>query len=248
MSQIMAYSYSEGPAGSAGVAAGATALHAATNTLAVVEQTSAGTTTYARTAAPSLFDAQLTTWAANLTSAAPWGAPAGQYAFTYSSATQRVTLASTNSTSFRPIMVGNVASWLGFTQTINPATYATSWTGESAPAGVLELLGVGLEPPEAADDTEVLSLRHGRNYVPLFGNHQVQKPELLAQRSRLPPDLSYLLTGRVRITPMADTAAYDAVAHLGGYIDGYVTEEPAYGEPDPDSDIIEITLTLAVAR
>lgn len=243
MAQIQAYAYSEGPAGSAGVAAGATARVQATNTISVIEAASPATTTYARTAAPATFAATLATWASNLTQAAPWGAPTGTYTFTYSATTGRVTLAC--SVAFRPVFVGNSAAWLGFTG--SPGFYSFSHVGTLTPAGVCELLAVECEPPEDAAQADVDTFRHGRAQVRLFGNHQAVRLLMYVRSGKAPADLSYLTTGRVRVFPHADTTPYQP-SNLDGYFDGYVVDQPTLELRDQDESLRSIALVLAVER
>jgi len=165
--RIMAYAYSEGPT------TGSSAALVANSTIAVIEQATPGTTTYARPAAPALFSDQLTAWSSTLTT----GAPAGVYAVTYDETTQRVTIQATSGTPFRPVMIGNGAVWLGFTQTLTG--WSTSWTAESAPAAIAELLGVTVEPAELASRIELTSYRHGRSIAIGWGNHLTHRVRLV---------------------------------------------------------------------
>ena len=231
--RIMAYAYSEGPT------TGSSAALVANSTIAVIEQATPGTTTYARPAAPTLFSAQLTAWGSTLTT----GAPAGVYAVTYDETTQRVTIQATSGTPFRPVMIGNGAAWLGFTQTL--AGWATSWTAESAPSAIAELLGVTVEPAELASRIELTSYRHGRSIAIGWGNHLTHRVRLVFSRSTTLSQIAagYLTAGRVRIWQDGDATAYSA-SNPGGYVDGYVI---AADDPTEAGDVGELwTLDLVV--
>jgi len=236
--RIMAYAYSEGPVGGQGLSA---ADITANSTLAVVEQATPGTTTYARPLVPELFETQLATWAASLSAAPPQGAPAGTYTITYDETTQRVTIA--GSVLFAPVMVGNLAKWLGFTQSL--VGWDTSWTGESAPAAIAELAGVTVEPATDAARVDLTSYRHGRSIAVAWGNHGTHRARLVFTRSTTLAQIKagFLTTGRVRLWQCGDATAYSA-SNPGGYVDGYVV---AANEPTESGDIGELwTLDLVV--
>jgi len=236
--RIMAYAYSEGPV------TGVTADIVANSTLAVIEQSSPGTTTYVRPATPELFETQLVTWQTHLFTYTP----AGVYTCTYDATTQRVTLATTNGTGFRPVMPGNLAVWLGFTQDLSSG-WAESWEGESAPAAVAELLGVTVEPAEDAARVDLAEHRHGRSVATVWGNHQVHRVHLVFSRTTTLAQIAagYLTTGRVRIWQAGDSTPYSAT-NVDGYIDGYVI---AADDPTEDGDVGELwtlNLLIGVAR
>tara|TARA_R110002126_G_scaffold137_7_gene828 strand:+ start:597 stop:1328 length:732 start_codon:yes stop_codon:yes gene_type:complete len=233
--RIMGYAYSEGPT------YGVAAPLVVNSTLAIVEQLTPGTTTYVRPLAPELFDAQLATWAAGLSAMA--GAPAGTYAVTYDATTQRVTIATTNAVAFAPVMIGNLAAWLGFTQTLTG--FGLTWTGASAPAALAELLGVTIEPAEDSARVDLTSYRHGRSIAIAWGNHQTHRVRLTFSRSTTLAQIKagYLTAGRVRIWQFGDATAYSAI-NPGGYVDGYVI---AADDPAESGDIGELwTLDLVV--
>jgi len=238
--RVMAYAYSEGPVGGQGLS---TAALVAMSTLAVTEQGTPGTTTYARPLAPELFETQLATWAASLSAAPTQGAPSGTYAISYDAATQRVTIETTNAVAFIPAMLGNLATWLGFTQTL--AGWATSWTGESAPAAIAELIGVTVEPAEEAARVDLTSYRHGRSIAVAWSNHNTHRVKFTFSRSTTLAQIKagYLTTGRVRLWQCGDATAYSA-SNPDGYVDGFVI---AADEPTEDGDIGELwTLDLVV--
>ena len=230
---IMAYAYSEGPA------TGVTADIVATSTIAVIEESSPVTTTYARPIVPTLFTTQLSAWTTTLS----LEAPAGVYACSYDAVTQRVTIESTNATAFRPVMSGNAAVWLGFSQTL--AGYALTWTGESAPAAVAELVGAMVQPAEDAARVDLERYRHGRAVAVAWGNHQTHRVRLVFARSTALDAIAagYLTTGRVRVWQCGDLTAYSPT-NIDGYIDGYVI---AADDPIESGDVGELwTLDLVV--
>lgn len=241
MARIMSYCYSEGPVGGQGL--GTATGPDANATVAVIEQATPGTTTYARPLVPELFDDQIVTIAASWSAIAPQGAPAGLYSITYSQTTQRVTIASTNGTSHRPVMVGNTATWLGFTQDLS-AGWATSWEADDRPTCVAELLGVTVEPAEDAAQVDLAEYRHGRAVATVWGNHQLHRVQLVFSASTKDQiKAGYLTTGRVRIWQCDDVTAYSPT-NVDGYIDGWIV---AADEPTEDGDVGELwTLNLVV--
>jgi len=244
--RIEAYAYSEGPQGAAGVAAGPTAALQTVQTLAVIESSSPGTTTYERPGSPMLFSDLLALWATDLSRAMPWGAPAGVYTCSYNSTSRRVTLATTNAVAFKPSAVGNELALLGLTQTIGG--YATSWEGAEAPQGIADLLGVTVEPAEDWAVADLTRYRHGRAVAPAWGNHQVHAIKLFARTSAAEAlAAGYLTTGRVRIYQGDTVSAYSAT-NIDGYIDGYVI---AAGDVETDGDdesLWILDMLVAVAR
>lgn len=231
--RIMAYCYSEGPV------TGADAPMTANSTLSVIESATPGTTTEVRPLVPELFTTQLATWQTHLFTYAP----AGIYTCTYDATTQRVTLATSNAVSFKPVMDGNLASWLGFTQSI--VGNATSWEGASAPAAIAELLAVTVEPAEDAARVDLAEYRHGRSLATVWGNHQVHRVQLTFSRDTTLAQIEagYLTAGRVRIWQAGDATAYSAT-NPDGFIDGYVI---AADDPTEDGDIGELwTLNMLI--
>lgn len=244
--RIEAYVYSEGPRGSAGVAAGAAAALQTVQTIAVIESGTPATTTYERPATPLLFTDLLALWAADLTQAAPWGAPAGTYACAYDQATRRVTLSSTNATAFKPVGVGFALEFVGITQGIGG--YALSWTGVSVPFGVAELQGVLVEPAEDWTIVELERYRHGRAVAAAWGNHQVHRVQLLALGdARAALAGGYLTTGRVRIY-QGDTVTPYSPTNVDGYVDGWVIAAGDLEVVGDDEDLWVLDLLVAVPR
>jgi len=243
--RIMAYCYSEGPVGGQGLS---TATGPDANaTLAVIEQGTPGTTTYARPLVPELFTTQLTTIGSSWSVAAPQGAPAGTYTVLYSASTQRITILSTNVVAHRPVMVGNMALWCGLTQDLSSG-WAASWEGASRPAGIAELIGVTVEPAEDAARVDLARYRHGRAVASVWGNHQRHRVQLVfSAATKAQIEIGFLTTGRVRIWQFGDGGAYSPT-NVDGYIDGWVV---AASDPTEDGDVGELwtlDLVLAVAR
>lgn len=215
-----------------------------TATLGVTEQATAGTTTYVRPTTPKPFynptgGDQLAAWDAALDAYTP----AGLYAVTYSPTTARMTIASTNNVAFRPAMVEAGAAWSGFTQALGG--WATTWTGASAPAAVVELLGATVEPADDNAKVDLHRYRHGRAVAVAWGNHQLHRVQLHFTATQLAIfDSGYVLAGRVRIHQGPDTAAYSPT-NVDGVVDGYVV---AATDPTEDGDIGELwTVNLIVA-
>ena len=235
--RIMAYCYSEGPI------TGAAAAITANSTISVIESATPGTTTEARPLTPELFTTQLTTWQTHLTTYAP----AGTYELIYDASTQRVTIETTNGISFVPVMDGNLAVWLGFTQLI--AGGAFTWLAESAPAAIAELLAVTVQPAEDAARVDLSEYRHGRAVATVWGNHQVHRVTIVFSRTTTLSQIAagYLTTGRVRIWQAGDATAY-AADNVDGYVDGFVI---AADEPVESGDVGELwslNLLVGVAR
>lgn len=226
MARIEAYTYSD----SAGFGSA--------NQLVVDDGGGADTAT---TLQPYVFSEFLTAMAALLATAT-----GKVWTVTYSTTTRRVTIHVDAPATATLVLPENLSTFLGFSSTSYVA--AQDHTAELLPAGRMELIGVECEAPMPADDAEVVSARHGRHYVPIFGNHQLQRFTLAVLRSRIPATTAYLLSGRVRIFPSSSSSPYHPVTDLGGYVDGYVVSQPTYLEPDPDGDIVEFGLTLAVVR
>ncbi len=239
--RIEAWSYSEGPSASVGVAAGSTSALGSTQAIAIKEQASPGTTTYARTAAPSRFRDALAHWQTTLNLPAPAGTPSGTHTFSYDSSTRRVTLAST--VNMRPLMPDNAATWLGLTQDLS-AGWATSWQGASAPAGIVELVGVTVEPAEDWSAIDLSEYRHGRAVASVWGNHQVHQAQLLFTADEVDQiNAGYVTAGRVRIYQDTDTTAYSAT-NIDGYVEGFVL---ACDTPTEDGDAPELwTLRMLI--
>lgn len=231
MAQIQAYAYSE---------SSTSTKYRSVCRFGIEEQPSSPTVTYAQLSAPAQFVPALDLWRAIFDATTP----AGLYAITYSATTRRVTIASTNATNFKPVFVGNIASFLGFGA--GPFAFATSHVGTATPAGVLELVGAETEAPVDAAQVSLDTFRHGRAQARLFGNHQLSRCNLLYLTSVAPSDLSYVTTGRVRLFPTSDTGAY-SLSNLDGYVDGYVVEQPSF-EPPGDDGLVEGALLLAVER
>lgn len=230
MPRIEAYAYSPG--------SNAT-THRSVCLLGIEEQPSSPTVTYAQLAAPAVFSDALTEWKAYF----DLHTPAGLYSITYSSTTRRVTIASTNGTSFKPIFSGNLATFLGFGS--GPFAFATSHTGTAIPAGVMELIGAECEAPEDATDLDALRLRHGRAYVCAFGNHMVQRIGLLCLSAYAPSTLAYISTGKVRVYVTSDSNPY-SVSNLDGYVEGHVIDHEGFDVLGNAAELTELRLTLAV--
>lgn len=235
--RIMAFCYSEGPVGGSSPTG-----PDANATVATIESATPGTTTYGRPTAPALFTDQLqdieTEWDAS--------APAGLYSLTYDASTERVTIASTNSTSFKPQFEGNTAVWFGFTQSI--VGNNTTWTADDPPAGLAELFAVTVEPAEDFARVQLAEYRHGRSVASVWGNHQVHRVRLVFRNSTYAQIAAgYLTTGRVRIWQCGDGTAYSAT-NIDGFVDGYVLAADDPVEEGDDGELWSLRLLIGVSR
>lgn len=233
MARIEGYAYSDG-----------TSRFRAVNSLVVEEAPSSPATTTCRLAAPTVFTDALAAWQTLLFTLTP----AGVYVVSYSATTRRVTIATTNGVKFKPVWTADpdLARWLGF----NPSAvygFALSHTGTAVPLGRADVAGIAVEAPEDAAQVDTQALRLGRVVVPVYGNHLLQRVELLATRAQRPSAWHWLTTGRVRVYPTADTSPY-SVANLDGYVDGYVVDQPVFEDLGDDEGQTLITITLALSR
>lgn len=244
MRRIVAYTYANGDAFGLPHPA-----FSSTATLGLIEQPSSGTTTWVRPTVPVPFCApelpsdQLRLWQSGL----DVHTPAGLYAVTYSATTRRVTIASTNGVHFRPVMPEQAAVWSGFTQDLSSG-WATSWTAQTAPAALVELFAVTVEPAEDAARVQLYQYRHGRAVAVAWGNHQVQRATLWVRARDLRAlDPGYVVSGRIRLYQGDDLTGYGP-DNPDGVLDGYVL---AMNDPVEDGDLGEIwqvPIVLGVAR
>lgn len=202
---IEAYSYSEG-------GSGATVPLDSTQTFGVLTGP-----TYVRPSTPQRFTDLLASWKAALDTALPGNAP---WTVAYSSATRRVTV-SVAAGVFKPTLLTAAGVFIGMTSIVGGTK--ASWTGNAAPAGRAELLGVTVEPATDWTQTELAQYRHGRANAIVWGNHQVHKVSIYAQAEAIASmQAGYLQAGRVRIYQDAAITTPYAVGNEGGYIDGNV--------------------------
>ncbi len=248
--RIQSYAYSEGPS-AVGAAAPATAKYQGVQTLAVIEQAYPADTTYARPSTATLWDDLLVSWGVSLSSAYPMGGHAGHYAITYSTTTQRVTIASTNGVAFRPVMVGQGNVYLGFTQDLSSAAgWATTWTGASAPRGVVELVGLTVKPAEDGAKVTLTRYRHGRGVATGWGNTYVHHVTIwMRAEDGITGNLNkgWCVTGRVRFYQGATLTAYSPT-NLAGYLDGYVVNASGLKAYGTSEDFLTMDLTIATGR
>lgn len=239
MPRIVAYTWTRS------TTTGAVGLLDATSTLGIRREAAPSTVTYVRPATPQPFVApdlvtdQLREWA----TLAAANAGAGTYTFSYSATTRRVTLAS--SVSWQPVLPEATAAWLGFTQSITG--YATSWTGASEPACVMELLGATVEPAEDWALIDVSAYRHGRVRAVGWGNHYAAQAVLHVRAARY-VGKPYCLTGRVRIVQADAVTDPFSTAEPGGIVDAYVVGVGDVAELGDTGETLQIPMVLAIAR
>ena len=213
--------------------------------MAVIEQGTPGTTTYGRPTDHVIFSTQLISIRTEFDASAP----AGLYTMGYAADTQRVPIASTNATTFRPQMPANAATWFGFTQDLSAAAgWALSWTADDAPAGIVDLVAVEAAPAEDAARVDMQKYRHGRAVSTIWGNRQVHQVKLTFRRENLAQIAAgYLTTGRVRIWQAGDGTAYSPT-NVDGYIDGRVVATTDITEDGDVGELWTIGLVVGVAR
>lgn len=247
MPRLVAYTYAN-PAGPDHDTTGVHPPCSATSTIGIRESTSPGTVTYVRPTAPvPLYDATAADQMAAFSAKASAYAPAGSYGFGYDPTTQRVYIQSLSALSFAPVFPEKTAAWLGFTQAI--VGYDTNWLAASPPAGVVELYGVTVEPPEDAARVELREYRHGRAIAVAWGNHASHRCTLHIRADDARAfDPGYLLAGRVRLTQV-DTIHTDySQANLGGVIDGFVIATTDLAEDGDLGELWTLTMLVAVPR
>lgn len=166
--------------------------------------------------------------------------PAGVYLFSYDSSTKRVTLKTTNATTFAITFTGSVGVILGFRS--NTYSGATTYTAENAPLGLYELLGVEVEVPEASVRTDLIEYRHGRATSSSFSNHLIADLTLWTDDANLLS--SICSTGKVRVTLDSESAFGSAVPL--GYLEGFVYATPRIVTAGPDENYLAIDMSLAM--
>jgi len=239
--RIVAYTWADGSA------ANTVGTLDSTSRIGVIESPSSPTENFTKPTTPLPFYApeestdQLRTWAAGLDTAAPTGA----YSLTYSPTTRRVTMATTNAVSIRPVLPEQAAEWTGITQTLTG--FATSWTGDSEPGAILECAGITVEPIEDWSQVDEKTYRHGRARFLGWGNHDAARVTLEVVKARYGTGKPYCLAGRVRVYPGSQTTDYgydDAV----GIVDGYIVGVGQIEEWGDAAEWLRIPLVLAIPR
>lgn len=211
--RIEAYSYSDG-----------TAQWESTHSLAV----NLAGVAKVRHNSPMRLEDQLAAWQTALDAAKPAGAP---WALSYSSTTRRVTVASAGPI-FSLVFPGNVGPWLGFTQ--GTLTGAATYTGDAAPAGLVQCAGVTAPLPEMVERSQTTAIRHGRAYSYAWGRVDLWRLEILIDRLAYPwqaqqsldaadPAAGWATAGRVRVYQSSGSSAAYSETRPTGYIDGYVS-------------------------
>jgi len=225
MARIEAYLYSPGSA--------ETNLNS-TNQIYIDE--GGGSNATIRLSGPMLFSAALQYWyeAANVALAG------GVYLFSYDSTTKRVTLKTTNATTFAITFTGSVNTALGFRD--SSYSGSTSYVGEVAPLAIYELLGIEGEIPDANVRSDLVEYRHGRTTSSTFSNHLIADLTLWTDDANLLS--SFCSTGKVRVT-FDSTDAFASAVPLG-YLDGFVYSTPRIESIGPDEGYLAIDMALAI--
>ena len=247
MPRIVAYGF----ANPAGPDHDTTGLHppcSSTSTLGIREESSPSTVTYVRpTESLPAYDATQPDQIAAWSSKASAYSPAGSYGMGYSPTTRRFYLQALSSLAFKPVLPEQMAVWLGFTQAIS--SFETYWVGESAPACVVELLGVTVEPPMDAARVELKEYRHGRAVAVAWGNHALHRVTLFVRSADVRAfDPGYVMTGRVRITQVDTNHTAFSQDNLAGVVDGFVVATTELAEDGDIGELWTVTLLVAVPR
>ena len=186
-----------------------------------------------------LMSAALIYWA----DAASAALAAGVYSFSHSATTNRVTLATTNSTNFTVTFVGHVGAVLGFTN----SSYSgdDTYTAESAPLALFEPAGVDCEVPEPKVRTDLVEYRHGRTTSTSFANHLFADLTLWFTQLDAERFLSSCCTsGRVRVK--FDSASAFSEEVPDGYIDGFIYRTPSITTIGEDENFVGVEMSVAM--
>jgi len=210
--RIEPYSYSDG-----------TARWASTHTLGV----NLGGVASVRHTTPLRLEDALASWATLLDTAKPAGAP---WSLTYSSTTRRVTIASAGP-AFTAIFPGNVGPWLGFTA--GTLAGLASYTGDSAPAGLIQCQALSAAVGEMVEQSERVTIRHGRTYDYSWGKLDRFDVDVYISRAAYPwqvqqaqdsadPASGWATCGRIRLHQSRGNANAYSETYPSGYVDGFV--------------------------
>lgn len=209
---------------------------------------------YVRHSTPMRLEDQLAAWQAALDASAPGGAP---WALSYSSATQRVTIASAGA-AFDLTLSGSVGAWLGLTA----ASYlgAATYTGDAAPAGLLQCLAVDSTVAQAHERIEQSEYRHGRAVATVWGKIDRFKVTAWVRRDQYPwqaatgqggddsPRGGWVTTGRVRVHQSGGSGSQYSSSAIDGYIDGFVVSCTAELDREDDGLLRLDMLVVAPPR
>lgn len=218
-------------------ASGTSAMNA-TNALTV--NTGIGATII-RTTTTVDFEAQLGAWKTLL------DAYDGVWTLTYSTTTKRLTIACTKV--FSLTLNYNVGGYLGFTA--SPYAGLDTYTGETGPGGVVELVGVEMGPAVDGAKVNLQQFRHGRALAIGWGNTRVHKARLWVRRSDVAAlQTGYCLTGRVRIfQDNGIIIPYNpaVLTGSGGYVDAYVVATDKLRALGQLEDYLAVDMALVVS-
>ena len=207
--------------------------------LSECQATEGATTSTGQVASPTLFLSAIKAYTDTFTAVL-----ASTYTRTWDQTTNRITIASDSGT-FTLTPSGNLRAALGMAAV---TTGATSYTGTSAPLGVVPLLAAEVEAadPDAGAQVDLTEYRHGRSTVLFFSNHVrylvkcwvtgEAKDALLA---------GYCTRGRVRVH-LGDDAYPQSPTALAGYIDGYVYSAKIGEVQGDDEEYVRLDLGIAV--
>lgn len=207
--------------------------------LSECKATEGATTATGQVAAPTLFLAALKAYTDTFTAVL-----ASTYTRTWDQAANRITIASSSGT-FALSPSGNLRAAMGMPAATSGAT---SYTGTTAPLGVVPLLSAEVEAagPDVGAQVDLIDYRHGRSTVTYYANHTrylvrcwvtgEQKAALLG---------GYCTRGRVRVH-LGDDLNAQGPEHLDGYIDGFIYSATVGAVEGTNEDYVRVDLGIAV--
>ena len=169
----------------------------------------------------------------------------GALSITYSTTTDRCTVAVSDSTTYPVRGTASTAKLLGFNNT-TVATGGSDTAGDYAPRGVCPLSGLHLANPKPARASDVRTFRHGVTHSTSFGEgtiYDVRGTIAHADRVRLQEGPCSI--GKVRIGEWAAGAVYSSSA-LGGYLDAVLVQQPSIAPADTVEQNIDFSF-IAIA-
>lgn len=175
------------------------------------------------------------------------GGLANTYAFTFDTATNRVTLArNVGVVTFTPTFGGDMAAFLGLTGTLSAGT---SFTGASQPLGAFASIRVGVPVLQDGSRVDMQRYRFGRSESLCFGNHDILdvKVALYGTQARA-FEGAYAAAGRIRLWQDQTVANAYSTSVPSGYHDGWVISATKPSTRGSAEEWVEYTIRLGVPR
>ncbi len=150
---------------------------------------------------------------------------------TYSTTTDRCTVAVSDSTTYHVRWTASTAKLLGFNNT-TVATGGSDTTGDYAPRGVCPLSGLHLANPRPARQSDVRTFRHGVTHSSSFGEGTIYDARgTIAHADRVRLQEGPCSIGKVRLGEWTASAVYSS-SELGGYLDAFLIQQPTIAASD----------------